>query len=70
MTEDITVKIPAGIQRHLNDMWDAAVEEYNKRKKNKEERVHLCYNRRDRVFWVNVLFTREFLEFKNVTVII
>jgi hypothetical protein len=59
----------AGIQRHADDQYEEALAEYEKKDKPKGHRIFLCYNRRDKQFWVNVLFTKDFLEFKNVTII-
>lgn len=63
------LQIEVETERHEGDKYAEAMAEYLKLEKPKGHRIYLCYNRRDKQYWVNRLFTKEYLEYKKVTIV-
>lgn len=67
MSLQLEIELP--IDRHEGDRYAEALAQYLKMSKPKGHKIFLCYNKTKKQFFVNWLFTREFLEFRKVIII-
>lgn len=61
------LEIDVPIERHEGDRYAEALAEYLLKKGG--SRTFLCYNKVKKQYYVNWLFNRDFLEFKNIKII-
>lgn len=64
-TEQLEINIE--IERHVDDKYTEALSEYLLKKDGRN--TFLCYNKVSKQYYVNWLFSREYLEFKKIIIV-